>query len=183
MIYVKVNDCASSDNEVAAVINDKAAKWDQIREDVKLLVDKLGKPVDDGIIETVTAFQALGFSTAASCAGHVEHGCPYPWVDFEVNDSSKSENALIRKSKIIRQRRLLESRVINMLEGYYFEHQVPYHAMLMIEPFDPDYFRLRFAGGEVSEVMGFDKRQERLKIYKAEMETFSTFLKAMFLHG
>ena len=183
MSYVKLNDCACFDDEVAAVINEKSATWDEIREDVENFVDKLGKSVDDGIRETVTAFQALGLPTIASCEGHIEYGCAYPWIDFEVQEPGESKIILLGKPKIVRQRLLLESRITDLLEEYYSARRVPYHAMLIIESFDSAYFRLRFAGGEISDVMGFDKRRERLKLYKAEMEAFTIYLKAKFFHG
>lgn len=55
-----------------------------IREDVNRTVDGLGRPIDKGIRETIVFLWALGFRTSASCEGHLDHGFPYPWVDFSV---------------------------------------------------------------------------------------------------
>ena len=49
-------------------------------ERVATFTDKLGTPLDPGIKETVIALNLLGLQTVQSCEGHLDHGCPYPWV-------------------------------------------------------------------------------------------------------
>lgn len=54
------------------------------------LKDRLGRPIDIGIVEAIGDFirvtQALGFKTVQSCEGHIDWGLPYPWIDFEVSN-------------------------------------------------------------------------------------------------
>ncbi len=52
----------------------------EMRERVATFTDKLGTPLDPGIEETVIALNLLGLQTVQSCEGHLDHGCPYPWV-------------------------------------------------------------------------------------------------------
>jgi hypothetical protein len=165
------------------VMQDKAAIWDQIREDVKLMIDKLNKPIDEEIIEAVTAFRAFEFPTAASCEGHFEYGCPYPWIDVEVPTSGKRPHTVEEKENLERQRLQLESKMIDLFEDFYSNRHIPYHAMLTIQSLTVDYFRVRSVGGDVSEVLGWGRCYERLKFYKAEMEAFTIYLKAKFLNG
>lgn len=49
--------------------------------------ERLGKPVDPGILKSVKnllrAGYALGITTTQSCEGHIDWDHPYPWVDME----------------------------------------------------------------------------------------------------
>lgn len=47
---------------------------------VQSLRDRLDIPIDPGIFETVVALNLLNLLTFQSCEGHLDHGCPYPWV-------------------------------------------------------------------------------------------------------
>ena len=57
-------------------------RWDELAEKFSHVTDKLDMPIDYGIFETVVALNALDIPTSASCAGHLDHGLPYPWVDI-----------------------------------------------------------------------------------------------------
>ncbi len=59
---------------------EKQQRWNSILSKVEQITDKLGKPVDEGIKETVAAFIASGFATDGSCEGHLDGGLPYPWI-------------------------------------------------------------------------------------------------------
>ena len=60
---------------------EKEQKLDEIRQDVESTGDRLGKPIDEGIKETVVMFKANELPTSGSCEGHVESGLPIPYVD------------------------------------------------------------------------------------------------------
>jgi len=61
---------------------------------VSNLTDKLGMPIDSGIFETVVVFNLLGLQTFQSCEGHMDHGCPYPWVMVIDNERSRIFNRM-----------------------------------------------------------------------------------------
>lgn len=65
----------------------KQEKWQEVSIEVESWVDGLGFRIDPKIKETVIALNALGISTTASCEGHLDHGCPYPWVDIDAHTS------------------------------------------------------------------------------------------------
>lgn len=46
------------------------------------MADRLGMPIDEGIKDTVAAFQLLDFNTQASCEGHIERDLLTPWIDI-----------------------------------------------------------------------------------------------------
>lgn len=53
-------------------VKEKQSLWDRIIEQLDHVADKLGKPIDAHIKETVAAFMANEFPTYGSCEGHVE---------------------------------------------------------------------------------------------------------------
>src|SRR5216683_6860035 len=63
------------------VIDWEHASWEEGRSEVSRFTDRLGSPIDEGIFDTVVVLNLLGFRTFQSCEGHLDHGCPYPWVD------------------------------------------------------------------------------------------------------
>ena len=146
--------------------------WEDIRAEVEQLTDALGKSVDDGIIEPVTGLRALAFPTSASCEGHFEHGCPYPWVDVEVPDSSERPRTIEEKEDLERKRFKLENRLIDLLEDFYSNRTVPYHAMLIIQPHAVNWFRLRSAGGEVSTILYRGRCHDHLSYIKKRWRHF-----------
>ena len=50
----------------------KQEKWDETLKSLENTTDRMGKPIDNGIKETVIAFMANDFPTQSSCEGHVE---------------------------------------------------------------------------------------------------------------
>lgn len=52
---------------------------------INLITDSLGKGIDPWIKNLVILFNYHGVITKASCEGHSNYGCSYPWIDFEYN--------------------------------------------------------------------------------------------------
>lgn len=69
-------------------------RYQEMREQVLTFTDKLGAPIDPGILETVVMLNLLGLRTSQSCEGHLEHGCPYPWVMVMDNERSRAFNRM-----------------------------------------------------------------------------------------
>lgn len=69
------------------------ATWEEGYEAVQQFTDKLGCFVDEGIMETVVALNLLDFRTSQSCQGHLDHGHPYPWIDFATEGCPGYEQA------------------------------------------------------------------------------------------
>ena len=157
--------------------------WEELRAEVETMIDGLGKEVDEGIVEAVTALRAFDFPTEASCEGHIECGCPYPWVDIEVPGSCERPNTIAEKEQVKSQRLLLENRLMELLDGFYAKRHPPYHAMLICGHFSLNCFRLRSAGGYVSEILGWGSCLEHFKLYQAEMAAFTNFLRELYLQS
>lgn len=60
----------------------KQAEWDSKRQEIEHTVDGLGLDLDEGIKESVVAFNMNGLNTTASCEGHTDHGMATPWIDI-----------------------------------------------------------------------------------------------------
>src|SRR5579864_9320219 len=56
------------------------ASWQEAEAYVSTFTDRLGTPIDAGIVETVVVLNLLGLQTFQSCEGHLAEGCAYPWV-------------------------------------------------------------------------------------------------------
>lgn len=50
----------------------------------KKITDIQGTPIDPNILNIVIVLNNLGFTTEASCQGHLTHGLPFPWVDCPI---------------------------------------------------------------------------------------------------
>jgi hypothetical protein len=64
--------------------DDKEARWRKVAEHFQQVTDRLGRPIDPPIFETVVALNVLGLPTSMSCGGHLDdgRGLLLPWVDI-----------------------------------------------------------------------------------------------------
>ncbi len=76
----------------------KILELEKIREEVKNIADRTGKPIDKNIRETVVMFEANGLSTSSSCEGHIEKGLVVPYM--EVSTPNEPEERFINQNKI-----------------------------------------------------------------------------------
>lgn len=63
-----------------AAIDWEHASWEEGCQAVEQFRDRLGQSIDPGIFETVVVLNLLRIETFQSCEGHLDHGCPYPWI-------------------------------------------------------------------------------------------------------
>lgn len=113
-------------------------KWLQAKEETLLLVDKLGMPVDKGIVETVTVLRLLGLNTSGSCAGHFNRITSGPYVMFQSvqaieclaelqtdNIEKTSPAYRVARKKIIRFSVLEMNKLLPYVESFYKDRDVP----------------------------------------------------------
>ena len=119
--------------------------WRNAKREVKTLTDKLAMPVDPKIIETVAVLRLLGFTTVASCGGHVRRTTSGPYVMIEA-PKAQSYAALAREIKDVRSneyrqlrqkanyfRALDLQRLSGYLECFYHERQLNYDQHLIVQ--------------------------------------------------
>ena len=91
--------------------NPKQRRWDAIHAQMTETVDGLGKEIDEGILNTVIALNALGFSTTQSCEGHLDWGIAAPWIDINPEESGEE------KAKLSSQKFRAAEKIQTRLEG------------------------------------------------------------------
>lgn len=129
------------------------ATWEETAARFRRVVDKLGKPIDAGIFETVVALNMAGITTRASCEGHLDWGVPHPWVDVEPELENKY-------------------RLHQLLTQFYAQHHADFDCVLCFHG-----YRLRCNGAPFAEMLSDDERACKLAAYQAEMAAFTEYLR------
>lgn len=180
----------------------RESAWREQARIVDQLVDRLGRPVDKGIKEAVTALRVLGFPTDGSCEGHLDHGTSFPWIDVSVPapegyreelekltvwESKPPEwrknhgdflDGFREKTKVWRLENIREQRrVFGLLAGFYRDRRTPYEDQLAIEVMGGGgSFRLQNLGATVEQALSPAEREKALERHQREMEEFTNFL-------
>jgi hypothetical protein len=77
----------------------KQEEWDELATRFARVTDRLGRPIDPEIMETVIALNALSITTTMSCGGHIDdgRGLLMPWIDIASLDPALDD---IRKEAV-----------------------------------------------------------------------------------
>jgi hypothetical protein len=180
----------------------ETATWEAGCAEARSYVDGLGRPIDEGILETVVALNLLGFRSTASCEGHLEHGKPFPWIDFELegtvpegfaeSEAEAGREDLSPEAKEAACDRLLAlmaayhhkdhlyTRLNALLEVFYEQrNDVPYEERIMLDCRQPGWYRLLPASGFDARIWPESERAERLICCQAEMHDLTHYLKTV----
>ncbi|MCC6520682.1 hypothetical protein IT403_01725 [Candidatus Nomurabacteria bacterium] len=123
----------------------KELRWESTMKEADIIIDGLGKRIDSGIKETVTALKVNDYETTGSCEGHLDHGLPHPWVDVEMsltaderkqmketidrlilaqNTHKEYDDADLAKRDIFLSKKVLfENKLSDLLEEFYTQHE------------------------------------------------------------
>lgn len=184
---------------------EKEEYWKRVEQGLDDVGDKLGYRIDEGIRETVTALSVMGLPPSASCEGHLDWGCPHPWVDIEEpNEPKKYKNGKNKtdeykkweeKNKELRQ--LAES----LLEEFYNGRNISDDMKIGIKNYGNGRFRMQngdqiFLGekeygikktreSKLSKDLTPEERKRLEQILpelRAEMDVFTDFIKNKYLN-
>jgi len=160
--------------------------WGQEREDTDNITDLLGKEVDNGIKEAVTAFRVYDFTTSQSCEGHIEegdHGRPFPWVEIytpepeELAGAEGEEKAKI-ETRWTHENLEQQQKMLVLLTEFYQNRETPFDARLTFDRVGAfGGFSVQSFGGNIMKLLPPDVQREKLTLYRKEMHDFTTFLK------
>jgi hypothetical protein len=169
--------------------NAKEAAWKAALDHVNKITDKLGMPVDKGIVETVAVLQLLGVDTSMSCAGHSDRVTGGPYVIFESKEAEEcrkkcaaikdpgnsSYKEWARKAQVA----LLEhqSQLYKFLDKFYQGRQTPFKQRLIIHTLGLSAYRLNAQGAQMALLGNTEKRNVVLTSCQKEMSDFTEFLK------
>lgn len=178
---------------------EKELLWEKLQQEAAKITDGLGKEIDGGIKETVVALWVHGFTTTASCEGHIGWGEPAPWVDIGEAPSkeilklvqknpSKTIDDLVAIPQVrqLNAKNLQEAeRILKILDEFYKSRSVPIHQRLTISTVNLyGEFRLEPYGVRLRWLYrGSKEEADRLKIYQEEMKAFTEFLKGKYFNS
>ncbi len=180
--------------------------WEQTYERFSHTTDRLGMPIDRGILETVVAFNALNMKTTGSCEGHLKHGKYAPYIHFNSNwlreDNKRASEKLseARKQRDLKQlsadevERLFEEGrqlrgevrrkhvqsflpLLRYLTAFYAERVVPYDRRLILIDGQGILSTLESQGAQFQVGVSSERRQQKLVEHQQEMFAFGSFLK------
>lgn len=92
-------------------LEQKQQKLEKIKKHFEKVADKLGKPIDRGIFETVVILNTFGFNTRMSCEGHLKRAYYIgPWVDIEIKEIPTVKKLKDKISQLMQQANQLKAK-------------------------------------------------------------------------
>jgi len=170
-------------------------QWDVVAEKMSKVTDRLGKPIDPGIFDTVVALNVLGFKTTMSCEGHANRGVAAPWIDIEPQNAARikkqvsevqrqkypeggshplTEEAKQLTSQIEQEQQKLLQQLISYLQQFYSDHQCEYDQIIIPAVMSTGRIRLQSIGASSNQQ---SEVAINLQKYQQEMIRFTNFMK------
>jgi hypothetical protein len=142
-------------------------KIDHVRTDG----NKLDNSVDEHIRSIVAALQLHGITTFASCEGHLDHGCSYPWVDI----GTWVDDPELEVSTVEANHRHCQ-RLQDLLDEYYQHHPEigREHRLILDSGGTMGDARLQAAQTDRTEKSGTTAKS--LAEFQSDMEAFAAYL-------
>lgn len=165
----------------------KEQEWQRLAEEADKIADRLGEPIDAGIIETVVGLWAHGFTTGQSCEGHDDRAEALPWISVEAPEPEgwKDNPELTEQWK--RDNEALAIRLQEMLSEWYQQRidqgeQIPDDLRLVEAPRGIyGAFRIESAYQENISKLSSSERTTSALPHREEMKLFTEYLKERFL--
>lgn len=164
----------------------KTEKYQKAQNEVELLADKLGFPIDEKIKETITILRSMDFPTTSSCGGHLSTEAPYNKVGFPYVEIYMpcEEGWQLDKEKRKRCREQIMPyglQIEKYLKEFYENRGVDEFERIGFFSMLPQGFRIQSMGVEKKpEELGINTLEDfdsRIKAYQEEMQLFTEFLK------
>ncbi|HEY4033549.1 MAG TPA: hypothetical protein VGL94_06245 [Ktedonobacteraceae bacterium] len=155
---------------------EKEKQWDEIAERASRITDKLGMPIDQGILETVIVLNLLGITTKQSCEGHMDHGIPAPWIFFTTPGIDEIPDYQGVMQKHVKD----QQKVLALLDTFYADRHVSQSVRLFVYPRNPGISNLESQGARCQYIASPEARALKLREYQEEMLAFTAFLKELF---
>ncbi|QQS23367.1 hypothetical protein IPM19_02280 [bacterium] len=173
-------------------------RWNELTVEIDQIKDRLGKGIDEGIKEAVIGLRALDVNVTQSCEGHNDHGTGGPYIDVESDlntvhekvlepmygnlDDKETQQKFDDLVEEINYNNLRErKKLIELLDEFYTGRETPYEIRLSVSPMARSWSRLENQGVGLQTIEeDAEKKNLRLKMFKAEMDDFKEFLKNKF---
>ena len=170
-------------------------KWGELAEKFSHVTDKIGMPIDEGILETVVALNARDIPTSTSCEGHLDHGELYPWIDIGIpsfvrDDTPETTKILELRRRLIELRREQDEdikmqqlqpeseklelqqryKLFGYLTEFYKKREVSIDRIITF-----DRGCIQSQGGDYLPLLSEDERAKKVNEYSEEMRDFTDF--------
>jgi hypothetical protein len=151
---------------------------EDLRNRLRRVTDGLGAPIDEGILDTVVAMNAVGLRTSQSCQGHRNgRGTLYPWVEVAPEEPAQpawwDDDDLSRAMGQSLSRLYL--RATELLTEFYQSHPASFEKMLGFSRVGWG-FRIQSHGTEPLDCLERVEQLARADQYVDEMQAFTKFL-------
>lgn len=163
--------------------------WSSMLDNVRHMTDKLGMPVDHGIVETVAAMRLLKIRTTMSCEGHLDRqtGGPYVMCVSSIAEKLRKEAAVIRNPvdsqyKVLYKKAMCanlreQQKLYQLLEGFYKARNTPFSQRLIVRTMGFSAFRLECQGADMAYVLDESGQKKLLIENQVEMTAFTEYMK------
>lgn len=179
-----------SDQELAARRFEREQRLLEIAAEIDKIRDRLGKPVDEGIKDTLTALLAQGFETSGSCEGHDDQGraVALPWVDIETAEPTDWKTNREARNVWVTKNQEQAGRIQRLLDEWYEQLE---KAGAVIDPQSHLHLKPRGILGAMrlepatpveAITHGVETPYQLSGPYRAEMQKFSEYLREKFLN-
>ncbi len=166
--------------------SDKQKRWQELTTEIEQITDGLGKGIDEGIKKSIIAMKAYEFSPDQSCEGHLEgdHGLPYPWVRIYASEPEGWKESEAKQKEWRMENLKEQQKMMNLLAEFYNNRSVALDARLVFDGIGAfGGFNIQSMGAETIELLSKEEQAEKYKLYKQEMDDFTSFLKSRFLQN
>lgn len=173
--------------------------WDEAETFARRLVDGMGCPIDEGILQTVVALNLLGLRTSQSCEGHLDGGLPYPWLDFQTEECptwyEQAQEDACREGQSAEEEEAATTRLMDLVAAYHQENplftrlttlldtfyesrsHIPEEWQIIVRFLHPGYYRLMPLCGYAVDEWPEAARAENLARAQAEMQALGRWLR------
>jgi len=137
----------------------------EVRNQIERTTDRLGMPVDKGILRSVVILNSLGFNTSGSCEGHEERYNTSPWVDLKFSDADSIESA----------KEIFFATLFKDLEEFYKNRKVSHEIKIIFREIKSTSYIVRLCSN--SDLKIFDRERElHLRKQFLELTDFCEYL-------
>lgn len=173
--------------------------WDEAEAFARRLVDGMGCPIDEGVLQTVVALNLLGLRTSQSCEGHLDGGLPYPWLDFYIGERpawyEQAQEDACREGQSAEEEEAATDRLMALVAAYHHENPLYTRLTALLDAFyeskvstpekwriiirflHPGYYRLMPLCGYHAQDWSETVRAEHLARTQAEMRVLGEWLR------
>ncbi len=129
-------------------LKEKEDYWKAVDQGMDDVGDALGKEIDPGIRKTVVALNVIGLPPSMSCEGHLNLGCPHPWVDIATpNEPERYKHGTRQETDEYKEWRAankeLRDLAVQLLEEFYNAREAAKEIKIGIEDGGGGRFRLQ----------------------------------------